>query len=76
MLNYMYWSLEKTLSDGWVGVRGIAAYLRLYWGILNRLQGKVVTHSEKLEWWIILMVDCVIILHEYRAKWLHNPPLK
>ena len=24
---------------------------------------KAVTHSEKLEWWIILMVDCVTILH-------------
>ena len=24
---------------------------------------KVVTHSEKLEWWIISMVDCVTILH-------------
>ena len=40
----------------------IAAYLRLYWGILNKLQGNAVTHSEKLEWWIILMVDCVTIL--------------
>ena len=37
---------------------------------------KAVTHSEKLEWWIILMVDRVAILHKYRAKWLHNPPLK
>ena len=24
---------------------------------------KAVTHTEKLEWWIILMVDCVTILH-------------
>ena len=23
---------------------------------------KAVTHGEKLEWWIILMVDCVTIL--------------
>ena len=37
---------------------------------------KAVTHSEKIEWWIILMVDCVTILHDYRAKWLDNPPLK
>ena len=29
----------------------------------NKLQGKAVTHTEKLEWWIILMVDCVTILH-------------
>ena len=28
----------------------------------NKLQGKAVTHSEKLEWWIISMVDCVTIL--------------
>ena len=40
----------------------ITAYLRLYWGILNKQQGKAVTQSEKLEWWIILMVDCVTIL--------------
>ena len=40
----------------------IATYLRLYRGILNKLQGKAVTHSEKIEWWIILMVDCVTIL--------------
>ena len=40
----------------------IAAYLHLHWGIPNKLQGKAVTHSEKIEWWIILMVDCVTIL--------------
>ena len=42
----------------------------------NKLQGKAVTHSEKLEWWIILMVDCVTILLYISLKWLHNPPLK
>ena len=26
--------------------------------ILDKLQGKVVTHSEEVEWWIILM-ECV-----------------
>ena len=40
----------------------IAAYFRLHWVIINKLQGKAVTHGEKLEWWIILMVDCVTIL--------------
>ena len=40
----------------------IAAYLRFHLGRLDKLQGKVMTHSEKLEWWIILMVDCVTIL--------------
>ena len=37
----------------------IAAYLRFDLGRLDKLQRKVMTHSEKLEWWIILMVDCV-----------------
>ena len=40
----------------------VAAYFRLHWVIVNKLQGKAVTHGEKLEWWIILMVDCVTIL--------------
>ena len=40
----------------------IAAYFRSNWVIINKLQGKAVTHGEKLEWWIILMVDCVTIL--------------
>ena len=40
----------------------IAAYFRFNWVIINKLQGKAVTHGEKLEWWIILMVDCVTIL--------------
>ena len=44
--------------------------------LINKLQGKVVTHSEKLEWWIISMVDCVTILLYTSVKWLHNPPLK
>ena len=35
----------------------IAAYLRFHLGSLDKLQGKVMT--QKLEWWIILMVDCV-----------------
>ena len=35
----------------------IAAYLRFHLGRLDKLQGKVMT--QKLEWWIILMVDCV-----------------
>ena len=26
-------------------------------GLLDKLQGKVMTPTEKLEWWIILMVD-------------------
>ena len=37
----------------------IAAYLRFNLGRLDKLQGQVMTHSEKVEWWIILMVDCV-----------------
>ena len=45
-----------------VSLQTIAAYFRLNWVIINKLQGKAVTHGEKLEWWIILMVDCVTIL--------------
>ena len=36
--------------------------LQLMLVCINKLQGKAVTHGEKLEWWIILMVDCVTIL--------------
>ena len=43
-------------------------------GILNKLQGKVGTRSEKLQWQI---VDCESILHrKNRAIWLRNPALK
>ena len=59
-----YWPLQP-----------IAAYLCLYWDILNKLQGKAVAHSEKLEWWIILMVDCVTILLveiEQNGYTIHN----
>ena len=44
--------------------------------IILNLDVKAFTQSEKLKWWIILKVDCVTILHSYKAKWLHNPPLK
>ena len=27
--------------------------------ILDKLQGQVVTHSQEVEWWRILMVECV-----------------
>ena len=60
----------------------VAAYFRLHWVIINKLQGKEVTHGEKLEWWIILMVDCVTILLNFstirfpsanlRAKWSYK----
>ena len=52
-----------------VALQIIAAYLHFHLGRLDKLQGKVMTHSEKVEWWIILMVDCVIvfdyIVHNY-----------
>ena len=38
----------------------LAAYLFFLFGIiLDKLQGKVVAHSEEIELWRILMVDCV-----------------
>ena len=40
----------------------------------SKLQGKAVAQSEKLEWWIISMVDCVTILLYTSVKRLHNPP--
>ena len=46
----------------------IAAYLRFHLGRLDKLQGKVMT--QKLEWWIILMVDYCVTLFL-----LYNPPL-
>ena len=47
----------------------IAASLCFHLGRLDKLQGQVMTHSEKVEWWIILMVDCVT------PFWLYCPPL-
>ena len=44
--------------------------------IILNLYVKAFTQSKKLKWWIILKVDYVTILHSYKAKWLHNPPLK
>ena len=46
----------------------IAAYLRFHWVLLNKLQGKAATPTEKLEWWIILMVDCVSL-----AEYVQRP---
>ena len=36
----------------------IAAYLRVYLGRLDKLQGKAVTHLSEVEWWRTLMVEC------------------
>ena len=65
-------------KDSWVGGLvgfGGAEHCKLL-QLINKLQGKAVTHSEKLEWWIILMMDCVTILLYTSVKWLHIPPLK
>ena len=40
--------------------------------ITSNLYVKAFTQSEKLKWWIILKVDCLTILHSYKA----NLPLK
>ena len=54
--------LDLTVPSYPIPLQTVAAYFRLHWVIINKLQGKAVTHAEKLEWWIILMVDCVTIL--------------
>ena len=59
----------------WVHTTSCMGHCKLL-QLKNKLQGKAVTHSEKLEWWIILLVDCVTILLYTTVKWLHNPPLK
>ena len=51
-----------------IPLQTIAAYLRFHLGRLDKLQGKVMT--QKLEWWIILMVDYCVTLFL-----LYNPPL-
>ena len=33
----------------------------LFGQTLNKLQGKVVTHSEEVGWWRTLMVECVTL---------------
>ena len=63
---FSYWVLLKLLPSSanslLLPLQTVGAYFRLNWVIINKLQGKAVTHGEKLEWWIILMVDCVTIL--------------
>ena len=60
---------QYTWPGGWGGaLQTIAAYLRFHLGRLDKLQGKVMT--QKLEWWIILMVDYCVTLFL-----LYNPPL-
>ena len=44
--------------------------------IILNLYVKAFTQSEKLKRWIILKVDCVTILHSYKAKWLHDSTIK
>ena len=45
---------------------GIANYCSLplltFGQALGKLQGKLVTHSEEVGWWITLMVECVTCL--------------
>ena len=41
----------------------IAAYLRVYLGRLDKLQGKAVTHFREVEWWRTLMVECVTVFY-------------
>ena len=41
----------------WDTLQIIAAYLR----VLDKLQGKVVTHFCEVEWWRTLMVECVVV---------------
>ena len=44
------------MEDFWfhvvLSLQTIVAYLHFHLGRLDKLQGKVMTHSEKLEWWI------------------------
>ena len=57
-----YENNDGNTSMGPMAGGGIVAYHRFDWVILNKLQGKVVTPTEKLEWWIILIVNYVTIL--------------
>ena len=41
---------------------------------LGKLQGKVLTHSEKVGWWRTLMVECVSIFFYYVALNSKNLP--
>ena len=47
------------LFDLLIPLQNIAVSFCFHLGRLDKLQGKVMTHSEKLEWWIILRADCV-----------------
>ena len=65
----LYSSLQNQLSWVWMGpLQTSAAYLRFHLGRLVKLQGKVMT--QNLEWWVILMVDCVTNF------WLCCPPIR
>ena len=54
----------------------IAAYLRVHFGGIDKLQGKVVTHFCEVEWWITLIVECVTLIDYIVKKRLHIPPSK
>ena len=73
----MHWSYKSMYRFAFICIRDLLCqYHCKLLQLINKLQGKAVTHSEKLEWWIILIVKCVTILLYTSVKWLHISPLK
>ena len=57
----MVYAMRTRDTIGPKPLQTIAAYLRVYLGRLDKLQGKVVTHFCEVEWWRTLMVECVTV---------------
>ena len=77
MVDFSYKFIKKRcgfLGDFWWQgpLQTFAAYLR----VLDKLQGKAVTHFRELEWWRTLMVECVTLIDYIVKKRLHIPPSK
>ena len=57
----MVYAMRTRDTIGPKPLQTIAAYLRVYLGRLDKLQGKAVTHFREVEWWRTLMVEFVTI---------------
>ena len=57
----MVYAMRTRDTIGPKPLQTIAAYLRVYLGRLDKLQGKVVTHFCEVEWWRTLIVECVTV---------------
>ena len=60
-LPLLTFALEKPCGIGCPIANFCSLHLFSFGQALGKLQGKVLTHSEKVGWWKSLMVECVSI---------------